>query len=250
MYLIGDIGNTEVKIIILNKNFKKLKKLKFKTNLISENYLKKKLNFLITRKNISKALFCSVVPKVMKILKKFIRKNLQITCGELKNFNLSQFIRILANKKQIGSDRIANAIAVNNNRTNFIIVDFGTATTFDVIKNNSYIGGVIAPGISLSLKNLTKSASLIPNINIKKESKIVGKNTIASVRSGFYWGYTGLISNIIKLIKKQTNSNYKIIFTGGLANFFKNSFSFKLNVDKDLTLKGVLKVLKGNFYEK
>ena len=154
------------------------------------------------------------------------------------------------NKKQIGSDRIANAIAVNNNRTNFIIVDFGTATTFDVIKNNSYIGGVIAPGISLSLKNLTKSASLIPNINIKKESKIVGKNTIASVRSGFYWGYTGLISNIIKLIKKQTNSNYKIIFTGGLANFFKNSFSFKLNVDKDLTLKGVLKVLKGNFYEK
>tara|TARA_B100001027_G_C16224273_1_gene311360 strand:+ start:136 stop:888 length:753 start_codon:yes stop_codon:yes gene_type:complete len=250
MYLIGDIGNTEVKIIILNKNFKKLKKLKFKTNLISENYLKKKLNFLITRKNISKALFCSVVPKVMKILKKFIRKNLQVNCSELKNFNLSQFIKILVNKKQIGSDRIANAIAVNNNRTNFIIVDFGTATTFDVIKNNSYIGGVIAPGISLSLKNLTKSASLIPNINIKKESKIVGKNTIASVRSGFYWGYTGLISNIIKLIKKQTNSNYKIIFTGGLANFFKNSFSFKLNVDKDLTLKGVLKVLKGNFYEK
>ena len=250
MYLIGDIGNTEVKIIILNKNFKKLKKFKFKTNLISENYLKKKLNFLITRKNISKALFCSVVPKVMKILKKFIRKNLQVNCSELKNFNLSQFIKILVNKKQIGSDRIANAIAVNNNRTNFIIVDFGTATTFDVIKNNSYIGGVIAPGISLSLKNLTKSASLIPNINIKKESKIVGKNTIASVRSGFYWGYTGLISNIIKLIKKQTNSNYKIIFTGGLANFFKNSFSFKLNVDKDLTLKGVLKVLKGNFYEK
>ncbi len=250
MYLIGDIGNTEVKIIILNKNFKKLKKLKFKTNLISENYLKKKLNFLITRKNISKALFCSVVPKVMKILKKFFRKNLQVNCSELKNFNLSQFIKILVNKKQIGSDRIANAIAVNNNRTNFIIVDFGTATTFDVIKNNSYIGGVIAPGISLSLKNLTKSASLIPNINIKKESKIVGKNTIASVRSGFYWGYTGLISNIIKLIKKQTNSNYKIIFTGGLANFFKNSFSFKLNVDKDLTLKGVLKVLKGNFYEK
>ena len=250
MYLIGDIGNTEVKIIILNKNFKKLKKLKFKTNLISENYLKKKLNFLITRKNISKALFCSVVPKVMKILKKFFRKNLQVNCSELKNFNLSQFIKILVNKKQIGSDRIANAIAVNNNRTNFIIVDFGTATTFDVIKNNSYIGGVIAPGISVSLENLTKSASLIPNVNIKKVSKIVGKNTIASVRSGFYWGYTGLISNIIKLIKKQTNSNYKIIFTGGLANFFKNSFSFKLNVDKDLTLKGVLKVLKGNFYEK
>ena len=249
MYLIGDIGNTEVKIIILDKNFKKLKKLKFKTNLISENYLKKKLHFLIIRKNISKALFCSVVPKVMNILKIFIRKNLQVTCGELKNLNLSQFIKILVNKKQIGSDRIANAIAASNNRTNFIIVDFGTATTFDVIKNNSYIGGVIAPGINLSLKNLIKSASLIPNVSIKKENRIVGKNTIASVRSGFYWGYTGLINNIIKLIKKQTNTNYKIIFTGGLANFFKNSFSFKINVDKELTLKGVLKVLKGNLYE-
>ena len=117
---------------------------------------------------------------------------------------------------------------------------------FDVIKNNSYIGGVIAPGINLSLKNLIKSASLIPNISIKKESKIIGKNTIASVRSGFYWGYTGLINNIIKLIKKQTNADFKIIFTGGLATFFKNSFSFKINVDKELTLKGVLKVLKGN----
>ena len=66
------------------------------------------------------------------------------------------------------------------------------------------------------------------------------------MRSGFYWGYTGLINNIIKLIKKQTNADFKIIFTGGLATFFKNSFSFKINVDKELTLKGVLKVLKGN----
>tara|TARA_B100000427_G_C15442548_1_gene565825 strand:- start:235 stop:981 length:747 start_codon:yes stop_codon:yes gene_type:complete len=246
MYLIGDIGNSEVKIIILNKNFKKLKKFKFKTSSISENYLKKKLSFLIHKKIINKALFCSVVPKVMKVLKKFIKKNLLITCGELKNFNLSGFIKILVNKKQIGSDRIANAIAVNDKKGNFIIVDFGTATTFDVIKNNSYIGGVIAPGINLSLKNLIKSASLIPNISIKKESKIIGKNTIASVRSGFYWGYTGLINNIIKLIKEQTNADFKIIFTGGLATFFKNSFSFKINVDKELTLKGVLKVLKGN----
>ena len=241
MYLIGDIGNSEVKIIILNKNFKKLKKFKFKTSSISENYLKKKLSFLIHKKIINKALFCSVVPKVMKVLKKFIKKNLLITCGELKNFNLSGFIKILVNKKQIGSDRIANAIAVNDKKGNFIIVDFGTATTFDVI-----IGGVIAPGINLSLKNLIKSASLIPNISIKKASKIIGKNTIASVRSGFYWGYTGLINNIIKLIKKQTNADFKIIFTGGLANFFKNSFSFKINVDKELTLKGVSNVLKGN----
>ena len=116
-------------------------------------------------------------------------------------------INIDVNFKQVGSDRITNAISVINNKDNFIILDFGTATTFDVVIKNSYKGGVIAPGIKLSLNTLSDKATLIPKINLKKINKIVGNNTITAVRSGFFWGYSGLIDNIIRLIKNENNKN-------------------------------------------
>ena len=106
------------------------------------------------------------------------------------------------------------------------------------------MGGVISPGINLSLKNLINKASLIPEINLKKISNVIGKNTIDAVRSGFFWGYAGLIDNMIKLIKKQTKSEFKIILTGGLADLYKNSINAKCKVDKDLTIKGIIKITK------
>ena len=148
------------------------------------------------------------------------------------------------NKKQIGSDRVVNAISVIDRKINYIVVDFGTATTFDVIKNNKYYGGVIAPGIDLSLKTLSQKASLIPNIKITKTSKIIGRSTISSVNNGFFWGYVGLINNIIKMITKESKTKYKIIFTGGLSSIFKKSVSFRPIVDKDLTIKGLFKIIK------
>ena len=104
-------------------------------------------------------------------------------------------------------------------------MDFGTATTFDVVtKNGIYNGGIIAPGINLSLKSLIYSADQVPIFSIKKQKKIIGKNTVEALRSGFYWGYIGLINNIIKKIEKETRKKYKIIFTGGYANLFKYYF--------------------------
>lgn len=244
MYLIGDIGNTETKILILNDKFKTKVKYIFKTKLISKKYIETKFLFLKKKNRINRALFCSVVPKAFNIFKKFIFEHSSIRCMELKNYNFSKFVKILVDKKQIGSDRIANAIAVSHLNKNFIVVDFGTATTFDVIKKKSYLGGVIAPGIELSLINLYKKACLIPKIQLKRQKKIIGKNTISSVRSGFFWGYSGLIANIIKIIRNQTRTNYKIIFTGGLSNLFKSEFDFEVYVDKELTLKGIKKILK------
>ena len=106
-------------------------------------------------------------------------------------------------KKQVGSDRLANALSVINNKDNFIILDFGTATTFDVVLKNRYMGGIIAPGVNLSLKTLIKKARLIPDTKLAKIKNIIGKNTQNAVRSGFYWGYQGLIENIINLIEKN-----------------------------------------------
>ena len=189
MYLIGDIGNTDIKICLFNKNFKLIKQIRFKTSLLNNQYLEKKL--LIIRKykyKLNKILFSSVVPIAYKKIKKSIEKSFQIKCAELKNLKLKKLLNIKVNKKQIGSDRLANAISVIDNKNNFIIVDFGTATNFDVIIKNNYIGGILAPGVDLSLNTLSDKASLIPKIKLEKSKSIIGKNTITAIRAGFYHG--------------------------------------------------------------
>ena len=242
MYLIGDIGNTDIKLCLFNSNKKKIKKIIFKTEKLSFSYMRFKLKG-IKFKNIKKILFCSVVPKSYKLVKKFFNLYTNIKCKEIKDLKISKLIKIKVNKKQIGSDRIANAISAANNKNNFIIVDFGTATTFDVVLKNSYIGGVIAPGLELSLSNLINKASLIPKIKFNKVKHVLGKNTVDSVKSGFYWGYTGLINNIISLITKEFKYKFKIILTGGLAHLFKNNLKYNSYIDKELTINGLIKII-------
>ena len=162
---------------------------------------------------------------------------------ELKQINLKNLIKLRVNRKQVGSDRLANAIGTMEKNKNYIVIDFGTATTFDVITNNIYLGGIIAPGVNLSLENLINKASLIPRIKLNKTSNIIGKNTSDAVKSGFFWGYSGLIDNIIKLIKKNTQKQFRVILTGGLSHLFKNSLKGKPLIKKDLTINGLKKVI-------
>ena len=245
MYLLGDIGNTEIKICLVNSNYKILKKIILKTNSISYKYLDYNFSFFLKYSTkIQKILFSSVVPIAFKKIKLLISKKFKKKVFELKEININNFIQTKVNKKQVGSDRIANTIGAINNKENFIVVDFGTATTFDVIIKNKYLGGIIAPGINLSLKTLSKKAYLIPKINFSKVKKVIGTNTSSAVKSGFFWGYCGLINNIIKLISRETNKSYKIILTGGLSHLFKNSLNVKTFIKKDLTIYGLYKILK------
>ena len=242
MYLIGDIGNTDIKICLFNNNFKLIKKIRLKTILLNKNYLANNLKFTKKYKSkIKKVLISSVVPIAYKNIKKFIEKSIKINCVELKKLKLNKLLKIKVNKKQIGSDRLANAISVIDNKRNFIIVDFGTATNFDVIIKDSYIGGILAPGVSLSLNTLSDKASLIPKIKLNKIKNVIGKNTTAAIRAGFYHGYSGLIDNIIKMIIKQSDKSFNIILTGGYSYLFKNSIKGKTIIKKDLTINGVLK---------
>ncbi len=243
MYLIGDIGNTEIKICLLDLNSKIVNRVNIESNLVTKKYLSKKLKYLKKYK-ISKILFSSVVPSKFKITKNFIEKETGKKCCEIKQIDLKKFLNIKVDKKQVGSDRLANAIAVINNKSNFIILDFGTATTFDVVVKNNYLGGVISPGVTLSLNSLVSKASLLPSVNLSKISNVIGKTTKTAIRSGFYWGYLGLINNIIDLIFKHTNKKYNVILTGGLSHLFKNSINVKSKVDKNLTINGLLKVVK------
>ena len=245
MYILGDIGNTETKIFLVSTNNKIIKKLSLSTTDINYTRLNKLfINFITDYKKVKKILFCSVVPKSLSIIKKFLSKKTKLKCYEVKELNLKSLIQIKANYKQVGSDRLTNAISLVNNNNNFIILDFGTATTFDVLVKNVYSGGIIAPGVRLSLNTLSDKATLIPKIDLKQIKNVIGNNTISAVRSGFFWGYAGLIDNIIKLIKKETRKSFKVIITGGFSNLFKKSIKTKVNYNKNITVNGLIKISK------
>jgi len=245
MFILGDIGNSETKLFLVNSKGKILRRTSFSSKIMTKSIINKKFKILINSfNNIKKILFCSVVPKNFILIKKFISKKTKIKCHEIKDLNLRSLLNIKANYNQVGSDRLANAISLLNNKDNFIILDFGTATTFDVIIGNSYRGGIIAPGISISLNTLIDKASLIPKVNLKKIKKVIGIDTNSAVRSGFFWGYAGLIDNIVNLIKKETRKSYKIIITGGFSKLFKTSIKTKVIENKNITIRGLFKISK------
>jgi len=245
MILLGDIGNTETKICVANFSGKILKRFNLTTKEINQKNIVKSFNKnQIKFDKITKILFCSVVPSSFKKIQFFLKKKVKIKIYEIKDLKLKKLLKIEANFKQVGSDRIANAISVINNKDNFIILDFGTATTFDVLIKNIYKGGIISPGVRLSLNTLSDKASLIPKINLKQIKKVIGVDTTSAVRSGFFWGYAGLIDNIINLIIKETRKSFKVIITGGFSELFKNSIKTKVIHNKDITLKGLFKASK------
>ena len=247
-FIVADIGNTFIKICTVDEKTLKIKR----TNLIRSD---KKINFLkinkIFKKKIRKeVLFASVVPQKFFLLKKYLKNKFDLKATEIKSLNLKQLVKLDIKKpNQVGSDRISNAIGVlKGYSSDSIVIDFGTATTFDVVfKKKIYSGGLIAPGIDLSIKNLAESTALLPVFKIKKTKKIVGKNTIEALRSGFYEGYSGLIDRIIFKIYKHYKKNFKIILTGGYAYLFNKNLSYKVIVDKLLTIKGLVQIYRYNF---
>ena len=242
-YIIGDIGNTSTRVCLLNKS-KILHSIIFDTKKIFlKGFFKKTIN-RFSKKNLkSEILFSCVVPLALKEIKKNLKKtNYRVL--EIKSLNLKKMIKInIKNFKQLGSDRIVNSIKGKEFK-NCLIIDFGTATTFDIVKNEIYEGGVIAPGIKLSIKNLSQSTALLPMFDLKRQQKSYGKNTKDALNAGFIWGYEGLINNIIYKITNNWKMKYKIILTGGYANLFKKIIKKRTIVDQNITIKGVSKVYR------
>ena len=243
-YLVGDIGNTLTKISILNDKFYIKKSYSVDTNKLDKNKnINKFFNKILNNNLNKKVLFSSVVPKVYKIIKKYLEKN-NIKSFEIKDLKIKKILKInIKNFNQLGSDRIVNAIGSKNIK-NCIIIDFGTATTFDILKNGVYDGGVIAPGVDLSIKNLNKFTALLPLLNLNNKQKNYGKNTKEALNAGFLWGYEGLVNNIINKIIIKSKKNYKIILTGGYAKIFKKFIKKKATIDQNITIKGIAKVFK------
>jgi type III pantothenate kinase len=246
-YLVGDIGNTSTKICLVNENIKIVKEFSIETKeLQSRINIQKFFSPVLKKKINKKILFSSVVPNIYNKINKFLTyKNFK--SFEIKSLPLKRIIKInIDNYRQLGSDRIANAIgAFNLFKTNCLIVDFGTATTFDIIKKPGvYEGGVIAPGVKLSILNLNSSTAALPKFKLKSDTKVFGKNTKDALNAGFIWGYQGLINNIIKKINLKFEKKFKIILTGGYANIFAKFIDNKLTTDKHITIKGIMFIYK------
>jgi len=148
----------------------------------------------------------------------------------------------------VGPDRLVNTVAgFARHGGNLIVVDFGTATTFDVVDHDgAYVGGVIAPGVNLSLEALHMAAAALPNVDITKPQRVIGTNTVACMQSGVYWGYIGLVEGITRAIRAERDASMKVIATGGLAPLFHQGFDLFHVVEDDLTMQGLVLINRYN----
>lgn len=149
--------------------------------------------------------------------------------------------------QEVGADRLLNALAAHHHYAGpLIVIDFGTATTFDVVAGDgAYLGGVIAPGINLSIEALHRAAARLPRIGIGRPQSAIGRDTVAAMQSGIFWGYVGLIEGIVTRIRAEADlPGMKVIGTGGLAPLLAEGTTMITRVDQDITLEG-LRLLAG-----
>lgn len=148
----------------------------------------------------------------------------------------------------VGPDRLVNTVGAHDRHGgDLIVVDFGTATTFDVVDTDgAYIGGVIAPGVNLSLEALHMAAAALPHVDVSRPARAIGTNTVACMQSGVYWGYIGLVEGIVREVRKERDREMKVIATGGLASLFAQDTALFDSVEDDLTMHGLMLIERYN----
>ncbi len=196
------------------------------------------------------AIIASVVPAVMYALTTLCRTYFEtepLIVGD-PGVDLGIEVRI-AHPEQVGADRLVNAIAAHQRFGGpLIMIDFGTATTFDLVgADGGYEGGVIAPGINESLEALSGAAAKLPRISIQDPpQQVVGQGTVHAMQSGAYWGYVGLIEGLIARIEEEAGRKLKVVATGGLAPLFAQATTRIEHVDPDITLRGLAQIFAAN----
>lgn len=197
----------------------------------------------LTEKDIDAVILSSVVPDANFGVKSFVRQYLNleprlITSGQI---DIGMPV-LLDNPRELGADRLINAFAAwSRYRCPLIVIDFGTATTFDVVSGKGeYVGGVIAPGINLSLEALQKAAAKLHGIAITHPETVIGKSTTTAMQSGIFYGYAGLVEGITRRIKDERGEEMQVIATGGLAPLYSEATTAIDHVDTDLTIRGLM----------
>jgi type III pantothenate kinase len=202
--------------------------------------------------NVSGAIISCVVPEAQYPLRKFCADCIHATPLIVGEEPLDLGIGVKTdNPAEVGADRLVNAAeAWHRYQKPLVVVDFGTATTFDIVnKNGDYVGGVIAPGVHLSIQALHRAAAKLPSIRVRRPEKVVGKNTITAMESGVYHGYMGMVDGIITAIRTELGYDLTVIATGGLATLYaEGSRDIEQAVD-DLTISGLKTIFERNTKE-
>ena len=199
-------------------------------------------------KDIDAVIIAIVVPEMLFNLKTLCRNYFNCEPMMIGDKSVDLGIKVLIDKpEEAGADRLCNAVEAHATyRGPLIVVDYGTATNFDIVDGEgNFAGGIIATGVNLSLKALYEAAAKLPHIAVRRPTRVIGKGTVAAMESGIYWGYIGLVEGLLQRIQKEFGAKMKVIATGGLAPLFQDATHFDA-VDVDLALNGLLRIYKRN----
>jgi type III pantothenate kinase len=197
----------------------------------------------LTFADITSAIIATVVPAVLFDLRQLCRKYVKAEPLLVGDPALDIGPRPNVDRPEtVGADRLCNTVAAHDRYPGaVIVVDFGTATNFDIVAaSGAFDGSVIAPGANLSIEALHQAAALLPRVAIHRAQKVIGRDTISSMQSGVYWGYVGLIGGLIERIKTEYGQPMTVVATGGLAHLFRPDLPAIDHIDPDLTMRGLM----------
>ncbi len=193
--------------------------------------------------DVDSAIIATVVPAALFDLRLLCRRYVKCEPLVIGDPNLDLGIGVHTDRPEaVGADRLVNTVAAHARyKGDLIVVDFGTATTFDIVAaNGDYEGGVIAPGVNLSAQALHQAAAMLPRVAIGRTQSVIGKDTVPAMQSGLYWGYISLVEGLVARIKEEYGKPMTVIGTGGLANLFFKQTPVIEHLDPDLTIRGLI----------
>ena len=246
MLLLVDAGNTNVVVAVHDgREYRGIWRIATEPQRTSDEYAVWLLGLFQltgrTRQDITAAVIGTVVPAALYHLRRLVRAWFEVE-PLIARPGLDWGFRIkMDNPDEVGPDRLLNALAAHAAYQGpLVVIDFGTATTFDVVDaEGSYVGGIIAPGINLSIEALHRAAARLPRIGIGRPQSVIGRSTVPAMRSGIYWGYVAMIEGLVARIQVEVGAPLKVIATGGLAPLLSEGTTVIERVDPDLTLDGL-----------
>jgi type III pantothenate kinase len=253
MLLAVDIGNTNITIGVFDgSKMKATWRVATGVHRMPDEYASLMLHLFehegIAASKITDAILCSVVPPLTGVFEEMCRRYLKVS-PVLVEAGVKTGVRIsMDNPREVGADRIVNAVAAHHLYGGAVIViDLGTATTFDAVsKEGDYLGGAIAPGIAIATEALFARTAVLPRVELTHPKKAIGRNTVAAMQSGIVFGYAGLIEGIVARIKEELGGKAKVVATGGYAELLARETPAIDEVNPDITLIGLRLIYEMN----
>ena len=204
------------------------------TNLLNQEHI-------APEHTIDAAIVSSVVPSLTQVMVRTVEDRFDVKCRVVGPGLKTGMPIHYEDPREVGADRVVNAVAAYSRwRTGLIIIDFGTATTFDVVSNDGgYLGGAICPGIGISSRALFDRAARLPKVEFAPPKSVVGRNTVESIKSGLVFGYVGLVEGLVARIREEMDAPCVVVATGGLAPSIAKETSVIDHIDENLTLEGL-----------